>query len=102
MTHIFDVLLKRYNPSILHPSLFPNYQEKTSIVIYYDDNKEKAISEMKKYVDKNGFSYKTDKGTFSVADVILRERESTGKTIKETSYCEIFNTITKERLKSEA
>ena len=87
MTTIFDVILKRYKGST-----------KPNTCIFYDEDREIAIKEMKKYVDKKGFTITEGKNVFTIADVILKERESTGKVISETSYCEIFNTVTGKRL----
>ena len=49
---------------------------------------------MQKYVKKNGFV--TPDGKYTVADVVLRERESTGKVISITPYCKLFDTVTGE------
>ena len=87
MTTIFDVILKRYEGST-----------KPNTCIFYDEDREVAIEEMKKYVNKNGFTIAEGKNIFTIADVILKERESTGKVISETSYCKIFNTVTGKRL----
>ena len=86
MTTIFDVILKRHEPS-----------QKPNTIIFYDEDKDIAIDEIRKYVDKNGFTIFDNGHTFSIANVILRERESTGKTISEIPYCEIFNTVTGKR-----
>ena len=87
MTTIFDVILKRHEGST-----------KPNTCIFYDEDREVAIEEMKKYVNKNGFTIAEGKNIFTIADVILKERESTGKVISETSYCKIFNAVTGKRL----
>ena len=56
-----------------------------------------ALKEMQRYVKKNGFV--TPDKKYTVADVVLREREATGKVISITPYHKLFNTITDELLK---
>ena len=82
MTHIFDVILKRYETS-----------KKPNTCIFYDEDRDVAINEMGKYVKSHGFSIIDGKNTFTIADVILRERESTGRVISEIPYHKIFNTV---------
>ena len=53
---------------------------------------------MAEYVKKNGFSITEEDGRFSIATIILRERKPTGEIIKETSYHEIFDTVTGKRI----
>ena len=93
MTIIYDVLLKQqhYKPVIGY------YGDPEYICIFYDEDKKKALKEMQKYVKQNGFVTPDKKQT--VADVILREREATGKAISITPYHEIFNTTTDELIK---
>ena len=88
MTHIFDVILKRHATST-----------KPNSCIFYDEYRDIAINEMEKYVKKNGFTIADGKNIFTIADVVLRERESTGKVITETPYREIFNTVSGKRIK---
>lgn len=93
MTIIYDVLLEQrdYEPVIGY------FGDPKYICIFYDENKNKALKEMQKYVKHNGFVTPDKKQT--VADVVLRERESTGNVLKITPYCELFNPITDELIK---
>lgn len=87
---IYDVILKRHNNS-----------SRSDVCIYYDEDKTNALDEMAKYVNKNGFSVAEKDGRFSIADVILRKRKSTGEVIEETSYYKLFNTVTGKLLSGE-
>lgn len=93
MTIIYDVLLEQrhYKPVIGY------YGDPEYICIFYDGDKKKALKEMQKYVKQNGFVTPDKKQT--IADVVLREREATGKVISITPYHEIFNTTTDELIK---
>lgn len=93
MTIIYDVLLeqRRYEPVIGY------HGEPKYICIFYDEDRKKALKEMQKYVKQNGFVTPDMKQT--IADVVLRERDATGKVISITPYHELFNTITDELIK---
>lgn len=92
MTIIYDVLLqqRRYKPVTGY------YGEPKYICIFYDEDKNRALKEMRKYVKKNGFV--TPDRQFTVEDVVLREREATGEVISITPYHKLFDTITDELL----
>ena len=92
MTIIYDVLLqqRRYKPVTGY------YGEPKYICIFYDEEKKRALKEMRKYVKKNGFV--TPDRQFTVEDVVLREREATGEVISITPYHKLFDTITDELL----
>ena len=92
MTLIYDVLLEQ-----LHYKPVTGYfGEPKYICVFYDEDKKKALKEMQRYVKKNGFV--TPDKKYTVADVVLREREATGKVISITPYHKLFNTITDELL----
>lgn len=93
MTLIYDVLLEQrhYKPVTGY------FGELKYICVFYDEDKKKALKEMQKYVKKNGFV--TPDKKYTVADVVLREREATGEVISITPYHKLFNTITDELLK---
>lgn len=95
MTIIYDVLLEQqhFNPAIGYVGN-PEY-----IAIFYDEDRNIALKEMRRYVKKNGFV--TPDGKYTVKDVVLRERESTGKIISITPYYKLFNTVTGELLEVE-
>lgn len=92
-TIIYDVLLEQRN----YKPVTGYYGEPKYICVFYDEDKMKALKEMQKYVKKNGFV--TPDKQFTVADVVLREREATGKVISITPYHKLFNTVTDELLK---
>jgi hypothetical protein len=77
----YDVLLK-HHPSYYHPENPPKY-----VCIFYDEDKTVALREMRQYVVKHGFM----DGDDSIADVILRERDGTGKVISMTPYIKLFD-----------
>ena len=88
VTTIYDVILKRHQPTT-----------KSNVCIFYDTDREAAIKEMGKYVKNHGFTITEKTGTFTIANVVLREREATGTLISETSYCELFDFSGKRKVK---
>ena len=92
MTVIYDVLLNQQS----YKPVTGYYGEPKYICIYYDEDRKKALKEMQKYVKQNGFV--TPDKKFTVADVVLREREATGREISITPYCKLFNPVTDELL----
>ena len=93
MSVIYDVLLKQQN----YKPVTGYYGEPKYTCIFYDESRNKALKEMQKYVKGHGFI--TPDKKFTVADVVLRERESTGEEISITSYHKLFDTTTDELLK---
>lgn len=81
--NIFDVILKRHSGSA-----------RGNVCVFYDEDKALAVEQMGEYVKKNGFTITEKDGRFTIADVILRERKSTGEVVSETSYHKIFDTVT--------
>ncbi|MDD6590025.1 MAG: hypothetical protein PUF29_15805 [Anaerobutyricum hallii] len=92
MTIICDVLLKQQS----YKPVTGYYGEPKYICIFYDEDRNKALMEMQKYVKQNGFV--TPDKRYTVADVVLRVRESTGKTINITPYRELFDVVTGQLL----
>lgn len=82
---IYELRAKRHEPTKYAPKAIPD------TVLFYDEDKELVIREMEKYRKKHGFTIAEAKGTFTIADLILRERKPTGEVIKDTPYREIFN-----------
>lgn len=95
MTIICDVLLKQQS----YKPVTGYYGEPKYICIFYDEDRNKALMEMQKYVKQNGFV--TPDKRYTVADVVLRVRESTGKTINITPYRELFDVVTGQLLIAE-
>lgn len=73
----------------------------SNVCVFYDEDKVLALSEMAKYVKRNGFSIEEKGKRYSIADVILRERKPTGEVVEETPYYKLFNTVTGILLESE-
>jgi hypothetical protein len=80
MTIIYDVNAKRHENC-----------NRPDVCLFYDDDKEKSIDYMSKYCKKHGFSIDEKDGTFTIANLVLRERESTGNAISEIPYRELFD-----------
>lgn len=77
---VYEVTLKRSES-------LPN------VIIFCDEDREKAIKRMNRYVKKNGFSVKIGKDRFSIADVLLVKTERiAGKApLSITTYRELFD-----------
>lgn len=60
----YSVILKRYEGS-----------PRPDVVVFRDEDRERAISEMRKYVQKNGFSVDDRDGRFTIKTVVLEEKE---------------------------
>lgn len=80
MSEIYRVILKRHKNS-----------SRPDVCIFYDENREKAIKEMRKYKTKNGFSIQDKDGRFTIANIILRKTTETGEVLSETSYSELYD-----------
>ena len=88
----YYVVLKRHKGS-----------SRPDVIVFYDEDREVAISEMRNYVRKNGFTvYDTD-GRFTISTVALIEKEPIvgSPIISETPYHELFDhlDIRKEQAK---
>ena len=81
---IYDVIAVRYKPN-----------NRPDVVLFYDENREMALKYMRKYVKSNGFSIENKDRMFSVANIVLRERTSTGEEIGRQSYRELFDILGK-------
>lgn len=78
----YSVMLER------HPG-----SSRPDVCIFRDEDRDKALSEMHKYVKKNGFTIYDKDGRFTIADVVLVEKEPIvgSPVISETPYCKLFN-----------
>lgn len=78
----YSVILKRFKGS-----------SRPDVCIFRDENRAIAILEMWKYCKKNGFSIHDSDGRYTIADIILIEKEPiAGSPILCTlSYHEIFD-----------
>ena len=93
---IYDVLLveQSYKPVVGYVG-----PEKYTC-IFYDEDREKALKEINKYVKQYGFV--TPDRKYTIKDVVLRERTCTGDVISITPYIEIFDGLDRRRaLKNE-
>lgn len=77
----YSVVLKRHKGS-----------NRSDVVVFQDENRARAIREMKKYCEKNGFSVQDRDGRFTIADIVLVEREpiAGAPVLSETSYITLF------------
>lgn len=78
----YSVILKRF-PGSTRPD----------VCIFRDEDREKAIREMLKYDKKNGFSIYDSDGHFTIANIVLVEKEPiVGKPVLSvTPFCELFD-----------
>lgn len=85
----YSVMLKRFDGS-----------SRPDVCIFRDEDRGKALAEMRKYVRKNGFSVQDNDGHHTIKTVSLVEKEPVvwAPVISEKAYHELFNTITDELL----
>ena len=78
----YSVILKRYDGSA-----------RPDVVIFQDEDRDKALKEMRKYRQRNGYSVQDKDGWFTIADIVLVEKEpiAGAPVISETPYRELFN-----------
>ena len=78
----YSVILKRF-PGSTRPD----------VCIFRDENRDVALREMHRYVKQNGFSIHDRDGHFTIANVVLEEKEPIvgSPVISVTPYCELFN-----------
>ena len=79
MTIMYDVVLKRFSGD-----------SRSSVCIFYDEDRDKCLKKMRKYCKANGFTIVENGDRFTIGDIVLREREATGKVISETPYIKLF------------
>ena len=60
----YSVVLKRFEGS-----------SRPDVIVFRDEDREKAISEMRKYVVQNGFTVYDNDGRFTIKTIILEEKE---------------------------
>ena len=77
----YSVILKRYKGSA-----------RPDVCVFRDEDRNKALREMQKYRQKNGFSVHDKDGWFTIADIVLIEQEpiAGAPIISETPYRELF------------
>lgn len=77
----YSVKLKR------HPG-----SNRPDVIVFRDEDRNKAVKEMKKYCQENGFTVKDKDGRFTIADIVLVEQEpiAGAPVISETPYIELF------------
>lgn len=87
----YSVILKRYPGS-----------SRPDVCIFQNEDREKAIAEMQKYVKKNGFIVNDSDGRFTIESIRLVEKEPIvgAPILSEMSYGQIFD-IYDERRKEE-
>lgn len=62
------------------------------VCIFRDEDKSKAIKEMRRYCQKNGFSIHEKDGWFTILDIVIEEKEPIvgAPVLSVTSYHELF------------
>ena len=85
----YSVVLKRFRGS-----------SRPDVIIFRDEDRSKALKEMKKYVDKNGFTVYDPDGRFTIEGVHLIEKEPIvgAPVLSEYAYHELFDTVTGQLL----
>ena len=78
----YSVMLERHKGS-----------SRPDVCVFSDYDREKAIAEMGAYCKKNGFTVKDNDGKFTIADIVLVEKEPIvgAPVISRTPYIEIFD-----------
>jgi hypothetical protein len=78
----YSVMLKRHKGST-----------RPDVCIFRDENRDVALREMRKYVKQNGFTVYDNDGRFTIADVVLVEKEPIvdSPVISVTPYIKLFN-----------
>lgn len=84
----YSVILKRHKGST-----------RPNVEIFRDENRERAIKEMDKYCKANGFTVQDRDGRFTVADIVLIEKEPIfgSPVLSETPYIAIFDECGRRR-----
>lgn len=93
MTRIYEVVAKRHRKWDGREFV----EDTRNVILLYDEDKETSIEFMQKYSKQNGFTLEEKGGKISIADLILRERESTGKEIARWPWIDIFDIYGKRR-----
>lgn len=78
----YSVILRRHKGST-----------RPDVCVFRDEDRNKALREMQKYSQKNGFSVHDKDGWFTIADIVLEEKEpiAGAPVISVTPYRELFN-----------
>lgn len=87
----YSVVLKRYKGS-----------SRPNVIIFRDEDREKAIKEMAKYRKANGYIVQDPDGKFTIADILLVEQEPIvgAPVLSVTSYHKIFDVYGNRREES--
>ncbi len=78
----YSVVLKRYEGT-----------SRSDVIVYRDEDREKAISEMQKYVKTNGFTVHDKDGTFTIKTITLVAKEPIAGSpiLSEIPYHKLFD-----------
>lgn len=87
MTRVYDVMAKRHRKWDGREFI----EDPRTVILFYDEDREIAIEFMRKYTKQHGFTLEEKNGISSIADIILCEREYTGKEIAHWSWIDIFD-----------
>ena len=78
----YSVILKRHKGS-----------PRPDVCVFMDESRDKALKEMRKYRQNNGYSVHDRDGWFTIEDIVLVEKEPIvgAPVISVTPYRELFN-----------
>lgn len=84
----YSVILKRHTGST-----------RPDVILFQDEDREKAITAMRKYCKTNGFTVQDPDGRFTIATIILVEKEPIvgAPVISSTPYHELFDHLDKRK-----
>jgi hypothetical protein len=84
----YSVVLKRHTSS-----------SKPDTILFRDEDREVAISEMQKYYKKNGFTIYDKDGHYTISNIILVEQESIvgAPILSVTKYCDLFDVFDRRK-----
>lgn len=84
----YSVFLKRHNGST-----------RPDVCIFRDEDREKAIAEMRRYANANGFTVQDSDGRFTIATILLVEKEPIygAPIISSSPYHELFDHLGNRR-----
>ena len=80
----YSVILERFKGST-----------RPDVCVFRDESREKAIKAMRNYYAKNGFSIHDADGHFTIADILLVEKEPIvgAPVLSVTPYCDLFDCV---------
>ena len=89
----YSVILNRFEGS-----------NRPDVCVFRDENREKAIKAMRDYDAKNGFSIHDADGHFTIANILLVEKEPIvgAPVLRVTPYCDLFDCVGNQKKEARA